>query len=189
MASGASLGRPPILPGAIAAVAHPVWHWLRKDWNWAHLGAVKRPLFVIALAMFLAAYYLTARIKADPTDYWRLSNYELQQATFELTGTLRRLRADSQKESQLNPEDAFVIQSEFMKAYYDNYRGPALKLAAVLQTRLGEAQNAARPLDPHYEKPGSYEELALVTDDLDEKAFKLPPHRSFVDWLEAEFLP
>lgn len=189
MPPGVSLSRPRILPGAIAAVAHPIWCWLRKDWNWASLRAVKRPLFVIAFAMFLAAYYQTARVKAEPTDYWRLSNYELRQATFELTGALRRLRADSQKESQLNPEDAFVIQSELMKAYYDNYRGPALKLAAVLQERLGDAQGAARVIDRHYEKPGSYEELASVTDDLDEKALRLPPHRSFVDWLEAELFP
>jgi hypothetical protein len=138
--------------------------------------------------MFLVAYYLTARVRTDPSDYWRLSNYELRQTTFELTGALRRLRADSQKESQLHPEDAFAIQSELMKAYYDNYRGSALRLATVLRERLGDAQRAGAN-DRYYEKPGSYEELGFVTNDLDERAMRLPPHRSFVDWMEAESLP
>jgi len=189
MPPDALISRPRVLPGAITAVAHPIWRCLRKDWNWANLGTVKRPVLVIAVASFMAAYYLAARVSADSTDYWRLSNYELRAATFELTGAIRRLRADSQKEAQLNPEDAFAIQSELIKDYYNNYRGPALKIAAALEQRLGDATGSARAIDVRYEKPNSYEDLAAVTDDLDGMALKLHPRRSFADWLEAEFLP
>jgi len=189
MPPDALISRPRVLPGAITAVAHPIWRWLRKDWNWANLNSVKRPMLVIVVTSFVAAYYVAARVGADSTDYWRLSNYELRAATFELTGAIRRLRADSQKEAELNPEDAFAIQSEMIKDYYNNYRGPALKIAAALEQRLGDTTGSPRPIDVRYEKPNSYEDLAAVTDDLDGMALKLPARRSLGDWIEAEFPP
>ena len=76
-----------------------------------------------------------------------------------------------------------------IKDYYNNYRGPALKIAAALEQRLGDTRGSPWPIDVRYERPNSYEDLAAVTDDLDGMALKLPARRSLADWLEAEFLP